>query len=194
MSQYSATPQYIKTTLFGVFLLCYNIVMNDELKNKIELARKNETYWNDETMINALIKQGYKKEDINSILIKINTAKNNTVANFYGSIWFWWIFTTIIYILLGSPTGYITGFIGLFVPYGRLSLIVMELLPVFSIISLIFFVVSMILIDKLLKRVNILLYKRILLNLLALFIITMVVDFLRFTPFGSIDIFLNGGI
>lgn len=176
--------------------------MNEELKIKIESAINNDMYWNDETMTSNLIKQGYKKEDIDAILVLTKKTESNTVINFFGSIWFLWIFTTVIYILLEPQSvemlnpnlaGYITGFVGLFVPYGPLSLYVAMFLPVLTIVSLVFFVIAMLLIDKKLKKRNFPLYKKILLNLFALFIITMIVDIIRGTLFGSIIVFLNGG-
>ena len=50
----------------------------------------------------------------------------------FSSFWFWWIMLTFIYILLssfggldmGGLIGHITGFFGLFVPFGFLSLLI----------------------------------------------------------------------
>ncbi|MDO8593814.1 MAG: hypothetical protein Q7R59_02875 [bacterium] len=118
------------------------------------------------------------------------------------SIWFWWIFTTLIYlaipgykeetaITLGHIVGYISGLVGLFVPYGYLSL-VLFIFPL-TWVSLVVFLVLMVLIDLKLNKQNFSLSKRILINLLALLILTTMVDLIRGTAFESWWIFFNGG-
>ena len=63
--------------------------MNEELKKKIESARKDETYWNDEAMANDLIKQGYKKEDIDKILTAPKEKISDDKISYAGGNGFW---------------------------------------------------------------------------------------------------------
>lgn len=122
-----------------------------------------------------------------------------------NSLWLWWFYTTALYIWLGSLlglpessfsgsilSGYFFGFVGLFVPYGFLS--VLLLASPFGIISLVFFIMAMIFSQKRLDEKNYNFIKRMLLNLFALFIITFLVDVIRGTPLVSFIIFLNHGI
>jgi len=53
----------------------------EEIKKKIEIARKEETYWNDEAMVDDLIKQGYKKEDINKVLAVFSHQSTSKVSS-----------------------------------------------------------------------------------------------------------------
>ncbi len=125
---------------------------------------------------------------------------NENKWGLFKSIWIWWGFTTFVYLLLSksgylvslpSTMGYVTGFIGLFVPYGFLSLI--TFLSPFGWISLIIFLALMIYIERKLNKQNFSLTKRIFLNLLALLVLTTIVDFIRLTPFASWFIFFHGG-
>lgn len=50
--------------------------MNAELKNKIELARREEKYWDDTAMIEDFVKQGYKREDVE---LEINLKSNSNI-------------------------------------------------------------------------------------------------------------------
>lgn len=122
-----------------------------------------------------------------------------------GSIWFWWICTTFLYLALNffgypdlgypkeqvaTPIAYIAGFVGLFVPYGLMSL------PLFfnplGWVSLMVFLISMFLVDRGFNKQNFGLSKRIILNLLVLLVLTAVVDLIRLTPFQSWMIFFKG--
>ncbi len=120
-------------------------------------------------------------------------------ADFYKSIWFWWFLTTFVYVVLnlfefpGSNAtffGYVAGFIGLFVPYGLTSLILF--ISIRSWISLIVFVVLMKSFDKKLEKGNYSIGKRITLNLLALLVLTTIVDLVRGTGMASWLIFYYG--
>src|SRR3989344_8820665 len=115
------------------------------------------------------------------------------------SIWFWWFITTACYIslnLLGFPgetptlLGYFAGFLGLFVPFGMLSL-VLFLFPS-GWISLILFIVLIIFADKKLKQFNLNFLQKVLLNIFVLLVITTIVDFVRGTPFMSWAILFQG--
>ncbi len=119
----------------------------------------------------------------------------------FQSIWFCWFILTALYIILNiagypntvpSTMGYIAGFIGLFVPYGLPSLILM--ITPYSWVSLAVFHLAMFWINRRLKGKNLGLGKRIVLNLLALLILTIIVDLIRLTPFESWRIFFNGAM
>ena len=120
------------------------------------------------------------------------------------SLWFWWILTTAIYILLyillkiagypegvATPLGHVAGFIGLFVPYGLLSAFL--LFSPASLISVIVFLILMTWADRKFNRQNSGLGKRILLNLITLLVLTTLVDTVRLTFFQSWIIFFKGG-
>lgn len=122
---------------------------------------------------------------------------------FNKSVWFWWIFTTCIYLVIGffqfpaNQVGlstyltHIQGFVGLFVPFGMQSFTLLLVSP-FSWFSLIIFLASMAYTESFLKKQNYNFRKRILINLLILLVLTFVVDIIRGTPFASWMIFLNG--
>jgi hypothetical protein len=115
-------------------------------------------------------------------------------------IWLWCIFTTLIYFAfnisgypmerISSPLGYIAGFVGLFVPYGISSLILLFSLS--GLASLGFFILFMYLIERGLRQIDINFYLRILINFLVLLLLTIMVDFIRGTPLESWTIFFNG--
>jgi ABC-type bacteriocin/lantibiotic exporter with double-glycine peptidase domain len=77
------------------------------------------------------------------------------------------------------------------VPFGLFSLL--SFLTPLGVISFVVFLGIMIITDKVLASRNYSLGKRILLNLIALLVITQVIDFVRATPLESWNIFLNGG-
>ena len=119
------------------------------------------------------------------------------------SIWFWWVFTTLIYISLTpllsnqataptTPLNYIVGFIGLFVPYGLLSLMLFLTIPLFAGASLVVFLVLMTIINRKLNKWDLSVGKKILVIFLSLLVLTTIVDLIRFTPFYSWILFLNG--
>jgi len=137
-------------------------------------------------MINSASSQGWLRQ---------NKAWSN-------SLWMWWIITTGIYLLfnlLGYPNsagetptllGHVAGFVGLFVPFGFLSAFL--LISPFYWFSLAVFLISMIYADRWLKSRSMNTVQRILINLLVLMAITFIVDIVRFTPFESWRIFLQG--
>lgn len=121
----------------------------------------------------------------------------------FRSIWFWWLITTSLYIILvtqghaltntqGNATllDYIAGFIGLFVPYGVNSLILFFFSPL-SWISLLFFIVAMSRVEKYLNTRQASFSRKIIYNFLALMLLTVIVDIIRHTPFESWRIFFN---
>ena len=119
----------------------------------------------------------------------------------FRSIWFWWLLTTSVYVFFGllsipgsTPTllGHIVGFLGLFVPYGLVSLALFMFIGPLSLFSLIVFVVIMVFADRRLNKENFSFGKRILLNLLILLALTTLVDLIRYTPFVSWIIFFQG--
>ncbi len=128
------------------------------------------------------------------------------IQNKYNTLWAWWIYTTIAYVLLalifnfhvsdnymgGTPIGYLFGFVGLFVPYGVLS--VMSLMVLLSFVSFIPFLLIMDFAVENLRVKNYSTTQRILSNLLVLLLITMAVDCIRMTPFVSWTIFFDGGV
>ncbi len=129
--------------------------------------------------------------------------KYMNIQNKYNTLWAWWIYTTIAYVLLtlmfnfpdpdqymeGTPLGYLFGFIGLFVPYGVISVALMM-----SWVSFLAFFPIMYFMEKSLRAQKYTTTQRILINLLALLLITIVVDFIRMTPFFSWAIFFSGGV
>jgi hypothetical protein len=118
----------------------------------------------------------------------------------FRSLWIWWGITTVCYLLmtisggiqLGSVSGYLLGFIGLFVPYGLYSLL--AFINPLAWVSVVFFVFAMIYASRKLNEANDSLGMRILKNLLVLLVITFLVDIIRFTPFASWQIFFDGGV
>ena len=127
---------------------------------------------------------------------------NKKQFTIFRSIWFWWFLTTSIYIAFGvsgfpgylpTPLGNIAGFLGLFVPYGYLSLFLFFIdLSGASFVSLVVFVILMFFTDRRLNKENFNFGKRILLNLLILLILTTLVDLIRGTAFMSWIIFFQG--
>lgn len=123
------------------------------------------------------------------------------------SIWFWWLLLTVLYsalsIIFHVPAidhyphgagfiGYVIGFIGLFVPYGPLSIFYFLVSPL-SWVSFAFFLYAMFYAEKKLGKAGLTPWKRILMNIFALLLITTMVDIIRPTPFESWQIFLNAG-
>lgn len=120
----------------------------------------------------------------------------------FQSIWFCWALLTAVYLILnimgypnnasvGEPMGYIAGAIGLFVPFGILS--ILYLLEPETWLSVPVFAFLMLYAEKKLKEKNYGFIKNLLINLLVLLIITIIVDFARMTPFESWRIFIDGG-
>lgn len=120
----------------------------------------------------------------------------------FQSIWFYWVVLTVIYLTfnimgypnnasVGQPMGHVAGAIGLFVPFGLLSLF--YLLEPEAWLSIPVFFGSMFYVDKKLKEKNYGFIKSLLISLLVLLIITTLVDFARMTPFASWHIFIKGG-
>lgn len=117
-----------------------------------------------------------------------------------GSIWFWWAITTIAYVLLfqfhNSPSALAdilfmcARVIGLFVPFGLLSLFMFA--TPFGWTGLAVFVGTMIYANKKIAPSSFSLGKKILVIFVALFLITMATDLARGTPFGSFNILING--
>jgi hypothetical protein len=111
-----------------------------------------------------------------------------------GSIWFWWAILTAIYIITTifniGPFSFIGRIVGLFVPFGILSLFTFA--TVFGWLGLLVFIFSTIYANKRLNALNIPLLKKIGLIFVALFIITFITDLARLTPFASIMILING--
>lgn len=92
----------------------------------------------------------------------------------------------VLFSLYGYPktiSGYIAGFCGLFAPVKETTLVF--LFTPSYLASVIVFIVSMILADNELYRMNLGLWTRILANLLILLILTIVVDWIHGTSFGS---------
>jgi hypothetical protein len=121
----------------------------------------------------------------------------------FRSLWFWWFLLTAIYLLFnaaGYPTGgdhdillgYVAGAVGLFVPFGFLSLLL--LMSPTTWLSIPVFLISMWYGEKKLKEKNYSYGKKVLMNLLVLLMITILVDFARMTPWASWSIFLGGGL
>jgi hypothetical protein len=131
--------------------------------------------------------------------IEKNLSYNQNRKTILSSIWFWWVLTTIIYLIFNlshypgntpSLLGHIAGFVGLFVPYGMLSSILF--LSPFSWISAVVFLFLMFRAEKELNAKNYNLSKRILINLLILLLLTIAVDAMRGTFFQSWVIFFKG--
>lgn len=111
-----------------------------------------------------------------------------------GSIWFWWVILTVIYITTTvfniGPFSFIGRIVGLFVPFGILSLF--TFVTVFGWLGLLVFIFSIIYANKRLNTLNVTLPKKIALIFAALFIITFITDLARLTPFASIMISIGG--
>lgn len=131
------------------------------------------------------------------VLVSENNKNKRTILK---SIWFWWILTTVVYLILNTGNSTISdrvaGFFGLFVPYGFLSLFVAFAEPIgtlLTIVSVIFFIFAMRWSNKIINKESNSTVKAILMSLFALLIITMVVDLIRGTPFYSWQILFTGG-
>ena len=115
-----------------------------------------------------------------------------------------WILITIIYTYLSflflekettgsgvsSLGGHIAGFFGLFTPIGKIS-ILFSFLPTFLVAN----IVGIISIFKFIKwgnKRNLAFFKSILYSLFFLFSLTIFLDLIRFMPFESFRIFLDG--
>jgi hypothetical protein len=175
----------------------------DFVKGQLQLGNSKEN------ISKQLLSNGWAQKDIEEAF-KIPISNNAVSKNkwtIFRSIWFWWFVTTAIYVALSIafpsgatvPTfiGYTKGAVGLFVPYGILSIILFVLPGItmlLSIISVIFFIFTMYWINKKLNKKNYSLLEAILINLLVLLIITTLVDFIRLTPLASWRIFLHGGL
>jgi len=118
-----------------------------------------------------------------------------------GYLWVWWGITTAVYLLFNyahypnahaSILGYVAGFVGLFVPYGALSFLL--LFTPQGMFSVVVFIIAMFVLQGYLNKQNYSLEKSILMNLLTLFILTTIVDIIRGTAFQSWIIFLNGSV
>lgn len=83
--------------------------------------------------------------------------------------------------------------LGVFVPYGLDSGMLFVFSPIFSFLSLIFFVVSMGMSGRVVEKYGTTRIKKIIVALFALALVTIVVDFVRGTPFVSWDILLHAG-
>ncbi len=118
----------------------------------------------------------------------------------FRSLWVWWLFTSLLYLVFnalhwikegdGTPLGHLGGFIGLFVPYGWVSLIV-SIMPM-GLVSIVVFFILMFIIDIAFSQWNLTLGRRILYNLIALLLLTILVDAIRGTFFQSWVIFFKG--
>lgn len=120
----------------------------------------------------------------------------------FRSLWFWWFLTTAIYLIFNtqgyppqegasSMLGYVAGFVGLFVPFGFMSLILF-FVNALTWVGLAAFIGLMLSAEKILMGRNLGLGEKIFFNLLALLIITIIVDLIRGTAFQSFIIFSKG--
>ena len=116
------------------------------------------------------------------------------------TIWFWWILLTIIYSFLslslldGGLLGRLTGFIGLFVPFGPLSVLVFFIGLPLSLISVLVFFGGAYLFQKWLSKKTFSTFTTFLIILIALFVFTFLTDIARGTYFAGFKIFLDGRI
>ena len=118
------------------------------------------------------------------------------------SLWAWWFITTVLYSVMsifhapvwgpyppGDFIGHLEGFVGLFVPYGPLSILAFTFSPLYW-VSLVFFLCAMFYSEKMLKKTVLTPWKKILMNIYALLVITTIVDIVNGTHFLSWHIFL----
>jgi len=118
----------------------------------------------------------------------------------FKSIWWTWIFFVIIFIILfaicshlnlsGGSTDYLIGFLGLFTSFNIITFITMVLYSTIS--PVIVFIICMIFSDKILNKYTISFYKRIIINLFLLLIITVIVDLVARTDFAAWNLFISG--
>lgn len=115
-----------------------------------------------------------------------------------SSFWFWFLISTLAYLILGlvslngqvTPLSHVAGLVGLFVPFGFMSLIL--LMTPLGWVSVVLFFVSGYLFSKWLNQQNYSLGKKIVLIFVALLVLTTLVDLVRQTPFASWKIFIDG--
>jgi hypothetical protein len=150
------------------------------------------------------------------VLFTKNSAGQNTVQpvnsipteqhstkKFGRQLIIYWVISTLVYSALilmsggstgGTLTGYIAGFIGLFVPVGPYSIMMVSTPMGFT--ANILSVAIIIFVSLWGNKYDILMksYRKIVMILLILFVVTVIADAVRGTPFASFTIFLNGGI
>lgn len=115
-----------------------------------------------------------------------------------SSFWFWYLTSTLVYLLLsmvalnGEVTllSYVAGFVGLFVPFGLMSLILLT--TPFGWAGVILFFVCGHFFSKWLNQQNLPFTKKVFLIFLALLLLTTLVDFVRQTPLASWRILIDG--
>lgn len=116
----------------------------------------------------------------------------------FSSFWFWFLILTLIYLVLSmvalngqvTPLSHIAGFVGLFVPFGFMSLFL--LITPLGLVSVILFFVSGYFFSKWLDQQNYSLGKKVIIIFIALLALTTLVDIVRQTPFASWQIFIDG--
>ena len=95
------------------------------------------------------------------------------IINKFRSIWWCWIIVTVIYIIFTLPLSDlvpspIVGFVGLFAPYGFLSILYFVFNIYYNIAALFIFIVGMVVTHKYINNINISLGKMVIINLLIL--------------------------
>jgi hypothetical protein len=119
--------------------------------------------------------------------------QKSRMYNFLMSLPFWWILLTIIYIALSflNP-GYITATIGLFVPIGiwniYFSFTIIKLTIIFLLVLSVTFGG-----EWLIRKINMSPIIKIFVILSILFILTIVVDFIIWGGWPSLDLLKAGG-
>ena len=118
------------------------------------------------------------------------------LPKYCNSIWFWWTVITVLYIaafLLSAAKlipHTIPATIGLFAPFGVFSVIM--LLSYWGWLNLAVFIALMFGTEHLIDRVKVTLFQKIGIIFVSLFILTLILDAIHFTPFLSIKWLLYG--
>lgn len=118
----------------------------------------------------------------------------------FSRLWVTWLTLTILYTLFNfagflkeghsSTLGYVTGFVGLFVPLGPISSFLILSLPL--VIPII--MIGLFFGEKWARPWRLSFWKSISYNLIVLLLITIAADFARLTPFASFWIFFRGAL
>lgn len=123
---------------------------------------------------------------------------------FFAKFWVWWLMLTAVYVGLcflggldnpgtGTMLGYLTGFVGMFVPFGMLSILFLPSNPLTLFIFLILIFLS-IFNGVIICRFGLSAKQEILLNLAVLFVLTLLADISIYGEWNSLKILSEGGV
>src|SRR3989344_6115999 len=109
---------------------------------------------------------------------------------FYNYFWFPWIVLTILYIVLSSSVPIVGYFIGLFVPFGFFN-VIFSFISYSGLVTFSLLLFSLFAADSFALKLKIRNpLKRVVLNLVWLFLLTFAVDFILYGQWESLNVLL----